>query len=166
MHRRYEVQSLPSTQEEQREAPRHELARRGYIKLPTAEVRRLLTDDCSTIREPGELPGAIKNAFATLTDEKPFSLAAPGTRFNATDVIEPGLPRRLLVLGGHCENRWFIEYEQGGIGKTVALMVLRINPDQSVALVWGRQLKRPTQSLRQLRNMLNSNAFWEGPYFW
>jgi hypothetical protein len=166
INRRYAVQPFPSVQKDETEPTAYELARRSYIKLPPADVQRLLTGDCTSIHEQGGFPDPIKNAFARLTEDKPFALAAPGKRFNATDVIEPGLPRRRLVLGGHCDDRWFIEYEHGGIGRSVAVIVLRINPDQSVTLVWGRPLKENESTLEHLRSALATGAYWDNPYFW
>lgn len=126
----------------------------------------MLSGNCAMIDETRKLPEPIKNAFATITGDRPFALAEPGARFNATDVIEPGLTRRRLVLAGNCGDRWFIEYEHGGIGLSVAFMVLRSNGDQSVTLIWGLCLKEKAQSLDELRAALNNAAFWDGPNYW
>ena len=141
-------------------------ANETYISLPPAEVQQLLSGDCATIGTSQELPDSIKNAFATLTHTKPFALADLGAGFNATDLIAPGLPGRRLVFAGRCQDRWFIEYEHGGIGKSIALMVLRTNPDTSVTFVWGRQLKSSARDLAQLRAVLANAAFWDAPYSW
>jgi len=166
LRERYSVQPLPMIQEEAVDPIREELRQRTYTKLPEAEVGRLLSGSCTIVRSPEEFPDPIKNAFAFLTVDEQFDLAAPGARFNATDVIEPGFPSRRLVLGGRCEDRWFVEYEHGGIGMTLPLLVLRENSDQSVTFVWGTLLKEPAPSLASLRVALASNAFWDGPHRW
>lgn len=141
------------------------IARETYVSLPLAEVQLLLSGDCATIRASRELPDQIKNAFATITHTKSFALADPGAEFNATD-IEPGVPERRQLLAGRCQDRWFIEYEHGGTAKSVALMVLRSNPDKSVTFVWGRQLKNSAKDLAQLRVALANAAFWDAPHSW
>jgi hypothetical protein len=162
LQRQYAVQPLPATHSETTEPT----PRQTYINLPQAEVQRLLSGNCATVGASSELPDQIKSAFATITRDKPFALADPGARFNATDVIEPGLSRRRLVLGGYCEDRWFIEYEHGGIGLSTALMVLRINNNHSVTLIWGRPLREKAKSLDELRTMLQDASFRDQPYSW
>ncbi len=148
------------------EGPTRPTARETYVSLPLAEVQLLLSGDYATIRASRELPDQIKNAFATITHESPFALADPGARFNASDLIQHGLPTRRLLLAGHCEDRWFIEYEHGGIGKTIALMVFRENSDRSVSFVWGRQLKDVANDIAQLRAALANGAYLNAPYSW
>lgn len=162
IQRIYAVKSLPPVAQE----PTEPTPRQTYVRLSSFDVQRLLSGNCTTIDTAEQLPDAIKNAFATITRTKPFSLADPGARFNATDVIEDRLPTRRLIISGRCEDRWFIEYEHGGIGKSTALMVLRMTPDQSVALVWGRALKTNADSIEELRAALARSAFWDEPYYW
>lgn len=140
--------------------------RETYLILPRAEVQNLLSGDCTTIHASKELPDSIMNAFATMTHTKPFALADPNANFNSTEMIVPGIPQRRLVLAGRCQDRWFIEYEHGGRAKTVALMVLKANPDQSVTFLWGRQLKTTASDLPQLRTTLANADFWDAPYSW
>jgi hypothetical protein len=148
------------------EDPARSTARETYVSLPLAEVQNLLSGDCATIRTSHELPDQIKNVFATITHTKPFALADSGAGFNASSLIAPGLPGRRLVLAGRCQDRWFIEYEHGGIAKSVALTVFRTNPDKSVTFVWGRQLKSSARDLARLRAVLVNAAFWDRPYSW
>jgi hypothetical protein len=141
-------------------------ARETYVYLSPAEVQFLLAGNCATIRAPGELPDEIKNAFATVTRDKPFALADPGANFDSSSMISAGLPVRRLLLAGRCEDRWFIEYERGGMGGRIALMVLRSNPDRSVNFVWGRRLKDGANDIAQLRSVLAEAAYWDAPYSW
>lgn len=162
IHGDYAVKPLPPVGSE----PSGPTPRETYIRLPEAGVRHLLSGNCTTISLPREVPNQVENAFATITRDQPFALADPGARFNSTDVIEQGLPRRRLVLAGNCEDRWFIEYEHGGIGLSVAIMVLRVNEDRSVTFIWGRHLKERAGNLDELRSALNNGAFWDEPYSW
>jgi len=155
-----------ATMQAENEGPARPTDRETYVSLPLAEVQHLLSGDCATVGGSRELPYSIKNAFATITHTKPFALADPGAGLYATDLIASGLPGRRLVLAGRCEDRWFIEYEHGGAAKSVALMVLRKNPDESVTFVWGRQLKDSARDLAQLRAVLAKAAFWDEPYSW
>jgi hypothetical protein len=137
----------------------------AYVNVPL-DVRLLLSEDCTTIRASRELPDQIKNAFATITHESSFALADPGARLHASDLIEPRLSGRRLVLAGRCHNGWFIEYEHSGTAKSVALMVLRPNPDKSVTFVWGRQLRHSARDLAQLRAVLANASYLDEPYSW
>ena len=148
------------------DGPTRPTARETYVYLSLAEVQLLLAGNCATIRAAGELPDEIKNAFATVTHDKPFALADHGASFDSSGMIGAGLPVRRLLLAGRCEDRWFIEYERGGIGERIALMVLRSNPDRSVTFVWGRRLKGGANDIAQLRSVLADAAFWDAPYSW
>jgi hypothetical protein len=164
--RRIQPQPLPLPQADTSEALRDELARRGHTELSPIESEHLLAGECETMHKPDQFPEAIKRAFATLTDERPFSLAAPGERFNETDVLEPGLPTRRLILGGRCGDRWFIEYEHGGLARSIGLVVFKIDADQSVAVLWGRAFKKPAPEIDQLRSALKAHGYWDSPYYW
>jgi hypothetical protein len=150
--------SLGYGQQSENEGLARPTARETYVRLPLAEVQHLFSGDCATIRASHEFPGQITNAFATITHTQPFALVDPGAGFNVTG--------RRLMLAGRCQDRWFIEYEHGGAAKSVALMVLRANPDKSVTFIWGRQLKNSAGDLAQLRAVLANSAFWDGPYSW
>lgn len=156
------AQPIHAVQEE----PARQAAGITYVKLAATQIPKLLDGDCSTISRSRELPDPIKNAFATLTRDRPFALADPGARFNTTDFIEEDLPMRRLVLAGHCEDRWFIEYEHGGIGLSIALMVLRVNHDQSVTLLWGTYLEEKATNLDKLRSKINKTVSYDEPADW
>ena len=163
LQRQYAVQPLPAPYIETAEPT----PRQSYINLPQTDVRRLLSGNCATVGASSELPEQIKNAFATITRDKPFSLADPGTTFNATDVIEPGLPRRRLsCLGDTAKTDGSSNTNTAEIGLSTALMVLRTNHDQSVALVWGKTTEGEGEELEQVRTMLNDASFWDQPYSW
>jgi hypothetical protein len=84
-----------------------------------------------------------------------------------TDVVEePGLPQRRLIFAGSCRNRWFIYYERGGIGHSSAVMVLNIEPNNSVHFVWGGAGLKPAASLNDLRGAIASGNFEDDRVFY
>lgn len=162
---RYAVRRFP-TPPEPTGADSADFVYESHTHLSPSEMQELLSGDCAVVRLPNEIPQAIRNAFATMTREKPFALAEPGARFNATDLIEPNLPTRRLVFAGACDNRWLIQYEHGGIGKSVALSVMQLNKDESVSFIWGRALHGPAANLNELRNAIKSGDFYDYAYHW
>jgi hypothetical protein len=61
-----------------------------------------------------EVPAAVLDLFSSLCGG--CALADIGAPFNATDVIQPGLPPRRLLSAGVSGSQWFLEYEHGGRG--------------------------------------------------
>lgn len=136
-----------------------------HTRLSTDQKQRLFDGDCRSVNSTDGLPIAIQNAFASITQDKPFALANPGARFNATDVIEPGLPRRRMVYAGACENRWFIEYEKGGIGLSVQVMVLRLEQNSDVHFVWGGWSFRSAAPFAALQTAIVTDVFEDADRF-
>ncbi len=76
------------------------------------------------LRNTGDIPSACQLAFAALTRETRFEMANPGERYQESDVIrEEGLPWRRLIFAAVRQNRCAIDYEKGGRGKTLYLVV-------------------------------------------
>jgi hypothetical protein len=144
-----------------------ELAYKFHTTLSASEKQHVLDGDFAIITSSEELPQSIKNAFATITGIKPFALADPGRTYQMTDVVEePGLPQRRLIFAGSCRNRWFIYYERGGIGHSSAVMVLNIEPNNSVHFVWGGAGLKPAASLNDLRGAIASGNFEDDRVFY
>ena len=138
---------------------------RLHTRLSTDQKQHLFDGACRSVTSTEELPIAIQNAFGSITQEKPFALANAGARFNATDVIEPGLPRRRMVYAASCENRWFIEYEKGGIGLSVQVIVLKLEQNNDVHFVWGGSGFRSVAPLAALKTAIVSGAFGDADRF-
>ena len=165
IHRYYAPQELPALTIDTTESDADDLRYKLHTGLSASEKQHLLDGNCQVITSTDALPKPIKNAFATITQNKPFDLANPGTRFNATDVIEQDLPRRRLVLAGTCGNRWFVQYERGGIGLSVMVMVLNSEANGDVHFEWGGQGIRPIANLSDLRNAIASGEFSDSDRF-
>ena len=166
IHRRYIPQPLPVTAMiGTAESDANDLRYRLHTRLSATEKQHLFDGKCQVVTSTGALPIAIRNAFATVTQVEPFALANPGTRFNVTDVIEPDLPSRRLVFAGVCENRWLIQYEKGGIGYSVEVLVLRLESNGDVHFMWGGVGSRPAASLTALQVAIVSGRFGDAVSF-
>lgn len=153
--RRSTVQPLPEQTAEQADDAAYEkmLYRPALAK---DAINHLLDGECHQVRSGRDLPEAIRNAFATLTREKTFELAEPGERFQATDVGEPGLPRRRLILAGWCGTRWFIHYEHGGIGLSRMVVVMDRGANGTVTVVWGGYLREEAHTAADLGSQIEA----------
>jgi hypothetical protein len=81
-------------------------------------------------------------------------MANPGERYQATDVIrEQGLPWRRLIFAAVRQNRCLIDYEKGGRGKTLYLVVLDTSNDPAT-LIWGGPAVIQPNNLALLREKL------------
>jgi len=165
IHHHYTVEPFTAPIAGTAESDVDDLRYRLHTKLSTDQKRHLLDGDCRIVTSTDGLPLAIQNAFAAVTQDKPFALANPMARFNATDVIEPGLPRRRMVYAGACEHRWFIEYEKGGIGLSVQIMVLRLEQNGDVHFLWGGSGLRAATPITALQTAIVSGAFSDADRF-
>lgn len=165
IHHWYTVKPLAAPMVGTAESDANDLKYELHTKLSTDQKQHLFDGACRSVNSTDGLPIAIQNAFASITQEKPFALANPGARFNATDVIEPGLPRRRMVYAGACENRWFIEYEKGGIGLSIQVMVFRLEQNSEVHFVWGGWGFRSEAPFAALQTAIVSDAFEDADRF-
>lgn len=78
-------------------------------------------------RKTSDIPDPVKAAFAKATHLRTFSMAEPGTRWQATDVIIwPRLPSRRLIGVAVGRSCCLIFYERGGFGESNNLAVFRL----------------------------------------
>ncbi len=167
LHRRYPLQAFPPVASGPVEPTSADLGYKFHTTLSASEKQHVLDGDFALITSTEELPQSIKNAFATITGNKPFALADPGRKYQMTDVVEePGLPDRRLIFAGSCKNRWFLHYEHGGIGVSYAVMVLNTEPNNSAHFVWGGSSFRPAANLNDLRGAIASGDFADDSVFY
>lgn len=167
LRRIYPLQAFPPVASEPAEPTSADLAYKFHTTLSASEKQHVLDGEFALITSTDELPQSIKNAFATITGNKPFALADPGKKYQMTDVVtEPGLPHRRLIFAGSYKNRWFLHYERGGIGHDYAVMVLNSDPNNSVHFVWGGVSFRPATSLNDLRSAIASGNFADDCVFY
>jgi hypothetical protein len=165
--RRYAVQVPPPLSDGPTKENHEDSARKFHIKLSGEEKQHILDGNFTVISSTDALPQSIKNALATITGDKPFALANPGSKYQVTDVIdEPGLPHRRLIFAGVCKDRWFIHYEHGGIGVSDAVLVLNANPDGSVRFVWGGSGFYRAANMNDLRAAITSGKFADDAAFY
>jgi hypothetical protein len=93
--------------------------------------------DYRLVRSKAEVPAAVLDSFSSLCGG--CTLADIGAPFNATDVVQPGLPARRLLSAGVSASQWFLEYEHGGRGlhSHFALFELR---DGAASCLWANGL--------------------------
>lgn len=159
-YQRYKVRTSPPPATESIEPTSEDLAYRFHTTLTSEEKRHVLDGDFTVISSVESLPGPIKNAFATITGDKPFALADPGKKYQMTDVIdEPGLPVRRLVLAGVYKDRWFIHYEHGGIGVSSEVLVLKTEANGDMRFLWGGSGSFRATGLNDLREAIANGKF-------
>jgi hypothetical protein len=138
-------------------------------KLAATEAKRALDGDFTLVYRTDDLPGDCKLAFTEISRQAQFEMAEPGKKFQVTDVIvEEGLPRRRLILGGVSnQQRCFIHYESGGIGHSYHLLVFDTSPDGRAKLLLGASTHGP-RDLSQLRSQVGHGEFMEDVtrYYW
>jgi hypothetical protein len=168
LRRIYPLQAFPPVASGPVEPTSAELAYKFHTTLSASEKQHVLDGDFALITSSEELPQSIKNAFATITGNKPFALADPGRKYQMTDIgDEPELLHRRLIFAGSYKNRWFLHYEHGGIGVSYTVMVLNIEPNNSVHFVWAGPTFRPAASLNDLRGAIASgNVADDWVFYW
>src|SRR6266568_2249589 len=83
IHRRYTLQPLPATTMiGMAESDANDLRYRLHTRLSTTEKQHLFDGGCQVVTSADALPQPIKNAFSTVTQDRPFALANPGSGFN------------------------------------------------------------------------------------
>ena len=165
---RYAVQVPPPLADGSTQGNHEDSAKKFFhIKLTDEEKQHILDGNFTVISSTDALPTSIKNAFATITGDKPFALANPGSKYQVTDVIdEPLLPRGRLIFAGVCKDRWFIHYEHGGIGVSDNVLVLDANSDSSVRFVWGGSGPYRAANMDDLRTDITSGKFADDAAFY
>jgi mono/diheme cytochrome c family protein len=135
-------------------------------KLSAAEKAHILDGDFTIEKDVNRLPDNLKVAFARLAKEHTFKMANPGEKFEATDDIsDPGLPSRRLILAGFSKDRYFINYEKGGIALTLRMAVFDVSPKGQVSFLCGGPGVR-AKDLAELRTLVSTKAFTDGDTYW
>lgn len=111
----------------------------GIMKIPLAVGIVVLLAAC-TPDEPVKVPRALMSELPLEVQDKLTSLcrepcvfADTGERWNATDVLLDGSPRRRLISVNHAGSKWVIEYEHGGIGRHNHRVVFELTPSIHIA---------------------------------
>jgi len=135
--------------------------------LSGIDAQRLLEGSCQIVTSTKQLPEKLRAAFAMLTEEPVFTLANPGEKYQATDVMtRHKLSLRRMVIAGNCSGYWFIHYERGGIGHSYALVFFAPSSKGEMAFVWGGRGFYGASNCAELRNAIASKKFAEEHSFY
>jgi hypothetical protein len=98
--------------------------------LPADLLLALQTPNDFQIRHRiSDIPGSVRVAFARAAHLDGFSMAEPGVRWQATDVIAwPELPWRRLIGVASTGSFCLIFYEHGGFGNSYNVAAFRLSP--------------------------------------
>ena len=72
----------------------------------------------------------------TLCDAGTTGLAEPGQKWNASDTIDPNLPRKRLIWIATKDEFYVIHYEKGGIAHTSHIAFIRFKPGEGANVIW------------------------------
>jgi hypothetical protein len=113
-------------------------------------MQQFLAGDFRIVRDMKALPEPVVEAF-TETGGSRLTIANPGERFEATDVIwDESVPRRRLLFAGISGSKSFVLYERGGIGLSHILALFQLDAASTTPVMW-RTYCVPAASLEELR---------------
>jgi hypothetical protein len=119
----------------------------------------------SLYRKVASVPEAVGLAFAKAADEGSFSMAEPGGKWEATDVIrDTKLPRRRLSSAAIGAGLCLLFYEHGGIGKNDNVAVFRIADGRAEA-AWHAYVSHAVVNPADLASALQEKNYREAPFF-
>jgi hypothetical protein len=124
------------------------------MKCP--ERRAFLARDYKILRRVSDLPMGIQRLY-TVKGGSQIAMADPGKRFETTDVItDPTLPTRRLVFAGVDQDRAFIHYEQGGIGRFFRIEFFYLKSPETAVGAW-RGFYGPARCIEDLRRLMSDS---------
>ena len=134
--------------------------RNGLPKNPAEEATATINLSAVTKSSHTEVFHEVKQAsrLPSAVVDKLGGIADPGQPFNATDVVDPKLPMRRLVVAAVSENYCIVTYWQGGIALRLETRIFKLSAGR-VKRIWVsaggglnfRDLKETVESGRLLR---------------
>lgn len=122
--------------------------------IAQSDVQRFLDGDFRIIKDMKALPEPVIKAFTERGGSR-LTIASPGEKFEATDVILDGsVPRRRLLFAGVLADRSFVLYEQGGIGLFYVLVLFQTNSPNAMKPIWQGYCG-PVGNLDELRSYVS-----------
>jgi hypothetical protein len=130
--------------------------------LDTVDIEKILgVKQFRVIRHISQVPQVVKESFSNFADI-PFDLADPGERIS-DDVVVPGMSSRRLVFLGVSDDSAVIYYEQGGIVRSLNVVVFWFGDG---GRGWGAVLEHEPSpnDLSGMRAVIQSGQFqaWKG----
>lgn len=101
------------------------------------------------------LPPVVTSFLARVTQNE-FSVADPGQPYQATDMVEEGLPTRQLLYLGQGNNLLLLAYNKGGIGLSERILLFKLQ-DQKILDFWTGYVKGTLTTKQQLLDYLQTN---------
>ena len=98
------------------------------------------------VKQASRLPGVVL--------EKIGGIADPGQPYNATDVVDPKLPVRRLIVGALSENYCIVSYWHGGIALGLETSVYELSDGKVKRIWWSRG---GGLNFRDLKNTVESD---------
>jgi hypothetical protein len=106
-------------------------------RLSNADSQSFLAGNFAIITDMKKLPRPVLNAYTERGGWR-LTMANPGKRFNATDVIyDSSVPRKRLIFAGVSEDKCFVHYEEGGFAHSYVLALYKFRADRIEATWQG-----------------------------
>ena len=146
-------QPLPSI--DKPEQPPGEPAPIQFAGMSSAARRDFLNTEYTILWKVADLPVGIRKLY-TVKGASRVAIADPGQKFEATDVIDPDLPRRRLIFAGVAGDRAFVHYERGGRGHSYLVALFRLkSPDLAVGLWSG--YRGPVRNFEEMKRLVSED---------
>jgi hypothetical protein len=144
------------------------------VARAAAEATHLSADDRKVLTTPGALvevrrtdqvPSPVWTAFAAATPDHAVTMANPGGKWQATDVIlEGNLPWRRLIFAGTSDRYVLLYYERGGIAHSHHLVLFHLDGEEA-RMVWRAAPDSSLQSLADVPAAIQSPGVRDDPKF-
>lgn len=113
-----------------------------------------LASEFQVVKDMRALPAPVIKAFTEAGGTR-LTIANPGERFEATDVIlDESIPRKRLLFAGISEHKSFVLYEQGGIGTFYVLALFQLETANATPAIWTTYCA-PAESIAVLRTLIS-----------
>lgn len=127
----------------------------GTAKSPQ-DLSEFVAGNFEPIATVEKLPKPVRLAFTEVGGSR-LTMANAGQKFQATDtILNPGLPRRRLILAGVSGEKCFVEYEQGGFAKSIVLALFNSDSPGSLEPVWQGNCANRAADLNSLRELVKN----------
>jgi hypothetical protein len=131
----------------------------GEVSEPQPAVLRLVRADRYAIFEKTTLlPGDVRGALAREFGESTLEMASGEEPFNGGCVIQPGIPRRRLLLAAVSPRFAVVHFEIGGYAVSQEVLVLRRSGDAAAEKIWSNFTATAWVEPQSFRAALRSGA--------
>lgn len=129
------------------------------LALPEKE---LAAETYTFVTQTAKLPADVGEAVARQLGHPPLQMADAGMPFSSTDVVDPSLPRRRLVLAALGPRFAVIHFEQGGFGvrRRVILFERAAN---GMNVRWDGVVSHAYRDPEELERAIRTGSLWKPP---